>query len=149
MRLLRFFLLLGIVLIFGLAFAHVAELPGKLRLDGADWLMVQHNLYIGFGPFAAVVEPLTIGLAWVLVFRLWRRRERIAPALAAASCVSIGLMVWALVVSPVNGTLNGWTAATLPLDWMAYRNHWEVGHAIHAMLFFAAFCLLVWDTELD
>jgi hypothetical protein len=27
-----------VALILGLAFAHVMELPGKLRLDGATWL---------------------------------------------------------------------------------------------------------------
>jgi hypothetical protein len=48
---------------FGLAFARVPELPGKLRLSGPEWLTVQHNLYIGFGRFAAVVaaECLTMG----------------------------------------------------------------------------------------
>jgi len=144
MRLLRFLAILGIVLIFGLAFAHVAELPGKLRLSGPDWLKVQHNLYIGFGPFAVVVEPLTIGLAWGLVLTLWRQRMRFGPEFAAALCVTIGLIVWALVVSPVNGALDGWTAATLPPDWAAWRNRWEIGHAIHAALFFAAFCLTFW-----
>ena len=73
MRALRFLTLLGMALILGLAFAHVAELPGKLRLTGPDWLTVQHNLYIGFGAFAAVAEPLTILLAWILVFRLRSR----------------------------------------------------------------------------
>ena len=68
MRAVRFLTLLGMALILGLAFAHVAELPGKLRLTGPDWLTVQHNLYIGFGAFAAVAEPLTILLAWILCF---------------------------------------------------------------------------------
>src|SRR5215831_6175436 len=102
MRLLRFLVLLGIVLVFGLAFAHVVELPGKLQLSGADWLMVQQHLYIGFGALASVVEPLTIVLAWVLVFLLRRRKERFAPELIGALCVSAGLVQWALVVAPVN-----------------------------------------------
>lgn len=146
MRALRFLTLLGMALILGLAFAHVAELPGKLRLTGPDWLTVQHNLYIGFGAFAAVAEPLTILLAWILVFRL-RSRPGFAAALAAALCVSVGLVVWALVVSPVNAIVNSWTAATLPADWTAYRNRWEVGHAIHAALFAAAFCILLWPSR--
>jgi hypothetical protein len=145
MRLLRFLTLLGIALILGLAFAHVAELPGKLRLAGTDWLTVQHNLYIGFGPIGAVVEPLAILLAWTLAFRLRRSgRPGFVPALAAALCVSVGLAVWALVVSPVNAVVDGWTAATLPADWTAWRNRWEIGHAIHAALFALAFCLTSW-----
>ena len=39
-----------VALILGLAFAHVMEVPGKLRIDGPTWLIVQQNLYIGFGP---------------------------------------------------------------------------------------------------
>jgi hypothetical protein len=53
-------------LILGLAFAHVMELPGKPRLNGPTWLTVQQNLYVGFGPLAAVAEPLGILLTWVL-----------------------------------------------------------------------------------
>ncbi|MFL5289029.1 MAG: hypothetical protein ACJ8AW_50765 [Rhodopila sp.] len=147
MRALRFATLLGMTLILGLAFAHVMELPGKLRLAGPDWLTVQHNLYIGFGSFAAVVEPLTILLAWILAIRLRSYGMDYMLALGAALCVTAGLIVWALVVSPVNGALNGWTVASLPTDWPAYRNRWEIGHAIHALLFGAAFCMLAWDNQ--
>ena len=69
----------------------------------------------------------------VLVFRLWRgRRPGLGPALAAALCVSTGLVVWALAVAPVNAALNGWTAATLPADWSAWLDRGEAGHAVHA-----------------
>jgi hypothetical protein len=44
----------------------------------------------------------------------------------------------------VNAALDGWTAATLPADWAAWRNRWEIGHAAHAALFLVAFCLLAW-----
>lgn len=36
--------------------------------------------------------------------------------------------------APVNAALNGWTAATLPADWAAYRLRWEAGHAVAALL---------------
>ena len=84
-------------LILGLAFAHVMELPGKLRMDGPTWLTVQQNLYIGFGPLAAVVEPFGILLTWVLVFMLHRHRLAFRLALLAAVCTTIGLAEWALV----------------------------------------------------
>ncbi|HEU4548387.1 MAG TPA: hypothetical protein VFS01_01720, partial [Rhizomicrobium sp.] len=29
-------------------------------------------------------------------------------------------------------------------DWTAWRDRWEAGHAIHALLFLAAFGLLAW-----
>ena len=130
-------------LILGLAFAHVMEVPGKLRIDGPTWLIVQQNLYIGFGPAAAVMEPLGILFTWILVFMLRGHRSAFRLVLLAAVSTTMGLVVWALVVSPMNALLDGWTPATLPPDWTACRDQWELGHAIHAALFGAAFCALL------
>lgn len=134
----RFF----VALTLGLAFAHVLEIPGKLRLDGPDWLTVQHNLYIAFGVVGAGVELLAIGLTWALV---WRRRNTpdSANVLCAAVCVTLGLTAWALIVAPVNAILNHWTAETLPQDWWRYRDRWEFGHAIQCALFAGGFILLL------
>jgi hypothetical protein len=142
-----------VALILGLAFAHVAELPGKLRLDGPTWLTVQQNLYIGFGPLAAIAEPLGILMSWILVFMLRGHRSSFRLALLAAACTTVGLVEWALVVSPMNTLLNGWRVATLPQDWAACRDQWELGHALHAVLFGVAFCALLAmngrDTPMD
>ena len=126
------------LLIFAMAFAHVMELPGKLRLDGSSWLTIQQNLYIAFGPAAAVLEPLAIVLAWVLVLVLRREGRDYGLPLLAATCMTVGLIEWALIVQPMNTRLNGWTPATLPPDWTACRNQWEIGHAVHAGLFAVA-----------
>jgi hypothetical protein len=66
MRTLRAAAAVTTLLLFALAFAHVAELPGKRRLDGPHWLVVQQHLYIAFGPIGAVVEPLAIAFVWAL-----------------------------------------------------------------------------------
>ena len=132
-----------VALILGLAFAHVMEVPGKLRLDGPTWLIVQQNLYIGFGPAAAVMEPLGILFTWILMFMLRGHRSAFRLVLLAAVSTTTGLVVWALVVSPMNALLDGWTPATLPPDWTACRDQWELGHAIHAALFGAALCALL------
>ena len=142
-KVIQFLAALMVALILGLAFAHVMELPGKLRMDGPTWLTVQQNLYIGFGPLAAVVEPFGILLTWVLVFMLRRHRLAFRLALLAAVCTTIGLAEWALVVAPMNALLDGWTTTTLPPDWTACRDQWELGHAIHAALYGAAFCALL------
>jgi hypothetical protein len=143
LALLRFADLLVVALVFGLTFAHVLELPGKLRLDGPAWLAVQQNLYVAFGPFASVAEPLAILLTWALAVMLRGRRPAFVLTLLAALGSSAGLAVWFLLVAPMNLLLNGWTPATLPPDWTACRDQWELGHAIHAVLFGIAFCLLL------
>lgn len=71
----RFGSLYLVALTLGLAFAHVLELPGKLRLGGADWLTVQHNLYVGFGTAGAVVEVAAVLATWLAAYlvRDWGR----------------------------------------------------------------------------
>jgi hypothetical protein len=56
--------------------------------------------------------------------------------------VSVGLIDWALVVRPMNGVLNGWTADRIPPEWRSVRNRWEIGHAIQAGLFAIGFVCL-------
>lgn len=139
----RFLSLLLVALTLGMTFCHVMEIPGKLRLDGAQWLIVQHNLYIAFGIGGATIEVLSILLTWVVVFQVRRRRSAFYWTLGATVCVTAGLIVWTLLVAPMNAALSGWTPETLPADWTDYRNQWEAGHAIHAALFSLGFSALV------
>jgi hypothetical protein len=142
LKLVRFLSLLAVALTLGLTFAHVLEIPGKLRLSGADWLTVQHNLYVGFGTVGAAVEIAAIALAWLAAILVRDRRPAFAWTLAAALLATAGLVAWGLVVAPVNTALAAWTPETLPADWTAWRNRWELGHALHAGLFALAFgCL--------
>ena len=146
---LSYLTLAAVTLIFGLSFAHVMEFPGKLQLDGPAWLTVQQHLYVGFGPLAAVVEPLAIILSWLLVLRRRGHRQAFRLTTIAAAAQTIGLALWAAVVAPMNARLNGWTPATLPTDWTACRNQWELGHALHAALFALAFGCLLWVLVAD
>jgi hypothetical protein len=141
---LRFVNLLLVVLTFGLTWCHVVELPGKLRLTGSQWLDVQHNLYVGFGPpFGAPIEVAAIVSTWWLLFLVRRRRPAAGWTLAAALSTTLGLVVWFLLVSPMNAILSGWTAQNLPADWISVRNQWEIGHATHSALFGVGFGTLI------
>jgi hypothetical protein len=140
----RYFSLLLVTLTFGLTWCHVMEIAGKLRLDGAQWLTVQHNLYVAFGPpLGAPIEVASILLTWLLAFLVRRRRPAFRWTLAAAVCVTLGLGVWFWLVAPMNAVLSAWTPETLPAEWTAVRNQWEIGHAIHAAFFGLGFSALV------
>jgi hypothetical protein len=135
---------LFVALTLGLAFAHVLEIVGKLQLSAAEWLTVQHHLYVAFGVVGGAIEVLAIVLTWIAWFL--ERRDG-GPSshdwtLAAAILITIGLVDWALVVNPMNAVLNQWTPASIPPDWMRVRNRWELGHAIQAALFAIAFVFL-------
>ncbi|MBN9508867.1 MAG: DUF1772 domain-containing protein, partial [Alphaproteobacteria bacterium] len=134
---------LATLLIFALAFAHVAELPGKLRLDGAQWLMVQQHLYIAFGPIGAIVELLAVLLIWVLAWRTGWRQPGARRVIAAAVCVTVGLVAWALIVAPMNARISAMQPDAPAATWTAVRDRWELGHAVHAALFGAALALLL------
>jgi hypothetical protein len=136
-----------VALTLGLAFAHVLELTGKRQLAGPDWLMVQQHLYVAFGSVGAVVELLAITLTWLTLVQRRRAGRGSRRVTVAALSVTLGLIVWALVVSPMNGVLNAWTAASLPDDWSLVRNRWELGHAIQAAHFAVGFIALEVDAE--
>jgi hypothetical protein len=119
------------------------DIPGKMRLSGPEWLSVQHNLYVTFGgPVGAPIEVAAILLTWAM---LWRVRSRRAAAAwtMAATCTTLGLIVWFLLVSPMNGIIADLTPSTLSVDWTAVRNQWEIGHAVHALMFGLGFGALV------
>jgi hypothetical protein len=144
LKFLRFLSLLLVTLTFGLTWCHVMEIPGKLRLSGEEWLTVQQNLYVAFGPpLGAPIEVAAIGLTWAVFLLVRRRGPATLWTFAAAISVTAGLVEWFWMVSPMNTIIVGLTADNLPADWPRVRNQWEIGHAIHALLFGSGFSALV------
>lgn len=139
----RFINLLLVALTLGMTFCHALEYPGKRSLDGADWLMVQHHVYVAFGVVGAVIEVTAIATTWVVLWQLRGWRLSRILTLGAALCGTAALAVWFVYVDPVNAALSAWTPETLPSDWTRYRDRWEAGHAAGAGLFVLAFSGLV------
>jgi hypothetical protein len=65
---------------------------------------------IAFGVVGGFVEVAAIVGAWLVVFAASPGRSGRRWTLLAAICATLGLVDWALVVSPMNAVLNGWTA---------------------------------------
>ncbi|HVY13586.1 MAG TPA: hypothetical protein VHB27_00045 [Rhodopila sp.] len=128
---------LGLLLAFGASLAplaHVLELPNKLRLDGALWLGIQQHLYDGWGPLIGApteIGGLLVSVALV-VTSLGRKSLFLLYGITALSYVAM-ILCFFLLNDPVNKALSGWTPATLPPDWPAYRLEWETGHALAAL----------------
>jgi hypothetical protein len=115
--------------------AHVLEVPNKFALDGGLWLAVQQHLYRGWGPYLG--GPAEIGaLMTAAVLLFVRRSNSRTRRLTAIATAAYGAMIATFFVfnAPVNQALTGWTSATLPSDWPAYRLRWETGHALAALL---------------
>jgi hypothetical protein len=105
LRTLRFCNLLLVALTFGLTFCHLMEIPGKLRLGGAEWLTVQHNLYIAFGPPLGAWTPETLPGDWTLYRDRWETGH-------AVHCILFALGFGALVIALLAETPRGGRAGT-------------------------------------
>jgi hypothetical protein len=44
----------------GTTLCHVLEMPAKMKLDGAVWMMLQQNLYRGFASVGGFIEIAAI-----------------------------------------------------------------------------------------
>ena len=132
------------VLVFGMLFAHVLELVPKRRLDYPSYLAAQLHLYQYWGPVATVLEPLALlgtALLAVMLYRSGRPGARSATLAALAQLVA--LVLFFVLVSPVNAIQAGWSPAAAPAGWQQVRDRWEYGHAIRAVLYAVAFAAVL------
>jgi hypothetical protein len=144
LRVARLFNLLFVMADFGLMFAHVLEIPGKLRFAAAQWLAVQQNLYVGFGTVGAVAEVLALATTWWLVYLTRGRTPAFRLTLFAAVMMAIAFATWFFLIDPINAVIAASTPDSLPPDWTALRNRWEMWHAIRAGMALAALSALIW-----
>ena len=119
----------------GVAFAHLLELPNKMVLSAQDYLLVQQHLYEGFGRVVGSIEQGAF-LAAITVAVLVRKRlvPFLLTSLAVVCCVA-ALILWQIYNGPVNQAVDSWTVATMPSNWMTYRDRWEYAHATRAVLY--------------
>ena len=143
LKITRLLSLLFTALIAGVAFCHVLELPNKLTLPPATWLNVQQVLYRGFGAKASPIEVGAVVSTLALLFFVRKHGATFVWTLFAAVCLVAGLVVWFMVVNPVNHLVDSWTVTTLPANWMQARDQWEYGHAGHAALFILGLIALI------
>jgi hypothetical protein len=143
LKVLRFVNLLLVALTLGMTFSHALEYPGKAKLDGAEWLTVQHNVYLAFGVVGAIIEVTAILTTWIVFaqIRSWKLARVLTLLAGLATTAALG--IWFGWVDPVNTALKAWTPATMPDNWMSFRDQWEAGHAVSAILFGLAFSALV------
>ena len=134
-----------------LSLAHVAEMPGKMRLDRESYLAVQQIYYPGF-TIGSIAEPLgALAILALLIFaplpgvRFWW------AVLALGCLVAMQLVFW-FVTQPVNAAwtrdmnlhgLGGLFFSIFPMeisgDWTRLRDIWETSHAARAALALIAF----------
>lgn len=145
----QFFALLLTGLSAGVAFAHLLELPNKMVLSAQDYLVVQQHIYNGFGRVVGPIETFALFAALIVGVLVRKRRIPFLLTLFAIICLAASLLVWQLHNGPVNQAVDSWTAATMPLDWMIYRNRWEYAHATRAGLYTISLSMFILSILID
>src|SRR5262245_2521969 len=147
MRLLTILCLLLVAAKFGTSLAHVAELPGKLRLDEATYRAVQTISYPRF-TLAGLLGEFGGMIALVVLLAVTPYgTNRFWWTAAALACLLAGHATYWLMTHPVNSvwvkdldmsatgsTFFSTSADTKAADWKTLRNRWELSHAIIAGL---------------
>jgi hypothetical protein len=107
----RFVAILLAALTLGLGFCHLMQLPSRLGWDQYLWVgsTVQGGLYAAFGSIGAVIFVATvIALALLAYFVRERGRPGFKLALGAAVLFTLALVLWWVLVYPVNVELAKW-----------------------------------------
>ncbi|MFC4495640.1 hypothetical protein ACFPA8_16040 [Streptomyces ovatisporus] len=143
------------------AVAHVLELPGKMRLSRAEYVVVQRIYYPGF-TFAGFGEFVAIAVTAVALALTEAGSAGFAlRAVALAALAGVQAVYW-LRVHPVNGfwlegeDLDRFSSGFFAfrarrggadpgghVEWTALRDRWEYGHATRAVLAVVSLVLLV------
>ena len=146
LRATRFIAIMLAALTLGLSFCHLMQLPSRLGWDQYLWVgsTVQGGLYAMFGSIGAVIFVATvIALALLAYFTREHVRPGFGLALSAALLFGLALVLWWVLVYPVNVELAKWVNGPVPADWTDYRARWEWGHAIIAAVELIGFGTLI------
>lgn len=144
LRIFRLLTVLLIALSMSVAMAHFMELPAKLRLEGATWLMMLQTIYPpAFGTVGAGFEIGAVLSSIALAVFVRRRGSALAWTILGALCMAAAHAAFWIWVAPVNAVMVPATADNLPANWMALRDQWEHTHAIRAILQFLALAFML------
>jgi hypothetical protein len=148
----RFVAIMLAALTLGLGFCHLMQLPSRMGWDQYLWVgsTVQGGLYAAFGTVGAVIFVATVIALLLLAYFV---REHGGPgftlALSATLLFALALVLWWLLVYPVNVELAKWVDGPVPADWTDYRSRWEGGHAIISLVELAGFAALIGSVLAD
>ncbi|MBM1173475.1 DUF1772 domain-containing protein [Microvirga arabica] len=115
--------------------AHLFEMPGKIGLDREAYFTVQ-AIYAGWAWFAIPIIAAIVFNGALFVAEHRRNRASARAALISAMLIVASLGVFFVWVFPANQATANWTQ--VPDNWQELRRHWEYGHAVNALLVFAA-----------
>jgi hypothetical protein len=137
LRIAQFAAILSTALALAPGAAHALELPNKMQMARADYLITQ-RIYRGWNLLGIVVVAQLV--ASIALARLADAADAPPARLAVALIVGTQLIFW-LVTFPVNRRTDNWSQA--PEEWIGLRRRWELSHACSALLNLAALICVI------
>lgn len=110
--------------------AHLLELPVRMQYEPMLYMQVTSTLYRYYGLIGGPIQVLALFSATVLVYVV-RGRSAFRSTIAGTLCIALSLLLWFLLVQPVNVI---WAEAlrASPADavqaYAQLRSRWEYGH---------------------
>jgi hypothetical protein len=145
-RIARFVVIMLAALSLSVGIGHLMQLPARMAWDQYLWVgsTVQGGTYALSGPLGVLLQVVTI-VALIVLALLLRRHGAggLAFTIAAAAMFAIGLLIWWVLVYPVNVELAKWVNGPVPDDWADWRGLWEWGQAANGLAQFAGFAVLI------
>jgi Domain of unknown function (DUF1772) len=126
--------------------AHLFELSNKMTLSRDEYFIVQ-QIYRGWALLGFVVVGALLS-TMILAVMVRHNRKIFILTLAASTYIAGSLIVFFYFTYPANQLTDNWTR--LPENWLELRRRWEYSHATSAVLYLAAFVVLllsVLDTD--
>ena len=122
------------------------QTPVKIKLGYPPdlYAAVTSTLYFYFGTVGAVVQVSAVVSAVVLCV-VSRRTTAFRMLAGGAALLAASIVVWALLVAPVNSEWSRLAAAgsePLPAAYARLRNSWEYGHLAAFLVWLAGYVLL-------
>jgi len=139
---LRLLTILAAALALSYPFCRLLEVPSKRILDWANYY-TEHRIYGPFDMTSVLIETFAFASGIVLLVYVGGRRPAFALTLAGTGSLAAALMLWFILVVPVNVEFAKASAAVPPQNWGTLRDQWEYTQAIRAVLQLIALSLLV------
>ncbi len=125
--------------------AHLLELPVRVQYAPEFYMQVTSTLYRFYGLIGGPIQVLALLFAAGLLWRI-RARAAFRSTLAGTICLGLSLILWFLVVQPVNAA---WFEALRdgPNEavqaYAQLRSRWEGGHVAAFTAWLIGFALLL------
>jgi hypothetical protein len=145
LRTARFVVIMLAALSLGVGIGHLMQLPARMAWDQYLWVgSTVQGTYALSGPLGVLLQVATI-IALIVLALLLRRHGAAGFAFTAAAAVifAMGLLIWWVLVYPVNVELAKWVNGPVPDNWAEWRSLWEWGQAANGLAQLFGFAALI------